>query len=164
MSDSNKDDENTSGCSGDPANCGKNMNAGQVAANAQNMEDCLGRSMESLSKAFSASARRWELIVYPSLVAFIILALYGGFLIYRLTTDVHKVTSHMEAIAKDMRQVSQNMVLITQTVDAQSVAMRDMALHMRNMSIAMGQMRYDISVMNHNVSRPMSFMNSFMPW
>ena len=40
-----------------------------------------------LSEVFESSARRWELIVYPSLFAFIILAAYGFYLIYNLARD-----------------------------------------------------------------------------
>lgn len=32
------------------------------------------------------------------------------------------------------------------------------------MTADMGRLRYDMSMMNRSVSRPMSFMNSFMPW
>jgi methyl-accepting chemotaxis protein len=131
---------------------------------AQSMEECLGKSLESLSKAFTSSAKRWETIVYPSLFAFILLASYGFYLIYNLTTDVSRVAGHMESIARNMDAVSHNMVVMTQTVDSQSAAMNEMTLHMRHMSVSMGQMRYDMSVMNNSVSRPMQFMNSFMPW
>ncbi|MGB5640738.1 MAG: hypothetical protein WBM63_16620, partial [Sedimenticolaceae bacterium] len=44
---------------------------------------------DRLSEVFESSARRWELIVYPSLFAFIILAAYGFYLIYNLAKDVH---------------------------------------------------------------------------
>ena len=44
--------------------------------------------MDRLATAFESSAHRWELMVYPSLFAFIILASYGFFLIYSLTTDI----------------------------------------------------------------------------
>ncbi len=138
---------------------------------AEKMEECLGRSLETLSNAFTASAKRWEAIVYPSLFAFILLAAYGFYLIYNLTSDVHQVANNMQAIAENMNKVavnmdtvSQNMVVMTQTADSQSTSMREMTLHMRHMSMSMGQMRHDISVMNNSVSRPMSFMNTFMPW
>lgn len=144
-----------------------------------------GKSLDQLSKAFTASARRWELIVYPSLFAFVLLAAYGFFLIYSLTkdigrvadtmdsinTDMHSVAESMETITQDMHRVainmnsvSQNMVIMTQTVDNQSATMREMAFSMRGMNVSMAQMRYDISILNTSVSRPMSFMNSFMPW
>ena len=38
--------------------------------------------MDRLSAAFETSARRWELIVYPSLFAFVILAAYGFYLVF----------------------------------------------------------------------------------
>jgi hypothetical protein len=34
----------------------------------------------------------------------------------------------------------------------------------QSMTFSMAVMRDDMSVLNRNVSRPMHFMNSFMPW
>lgn len=121
-------------------------------------------SLDKLSTAFMESARRWEMIVYPSLVAFIILAAYGFFLIYSLTKDVHYVVQDMHKIVLNMEVISKNMVIMTQTVDSQSTSMREMVYHVRGMNMSMNQMRYDMSTLNNNVSRPMSFMNDFMPW
>ena len=169
MTDKNQCDENAEGCTGDPQSC--TLDPAECREQMENksssdssMEDCLGRSLETLSTAFTASARRWELIVYPSLFAFILLAAYGFYLIYNLTSDVSSVAHDMKSIATNMNSVSQNMVLMTQTVDSQSSSMQEMTVHMRHMSMSMGQMRYDISVMNNSVSRPMQFMNTFMPW
>ena len=53
-------------------------------------------ALERFAKSFEASARRWELIVYPSLFAFIILAAYGFFLIYSLTEDMHTLAERMD--------------------------------------------------------------------
>ena len=47
--------------------------------------------MDKFARTFEASARRWELIVYPSMLAFIVLAAYGFFLIYTLTGDVGRL-------------------------------------------------------------------------
>jgi len=165
-------------CELDPASCKANSTffgktkKGNVEAEAdwedeKSMEECMGRSLDQLSKAFMASARRWEMIVYPALFAFIILAAYGFFLIYSLTTnisrvadDMNKITITMEHVALNMDAVSKNMVVMTQTVDSQSSSMKEMTYHMRGMNMSMNQMRHDMS----NVSRPMSFMNDFMPW
>lgn len=177
MTDSNKCDDNLAGCTGnpqdcevDPAECRAKVSSNTSDGN-KSMEDCLGKSLETLSSAFTASARRWETIVYPSLFAFILLASYGFYLIFNLTTDVskvakdmHTIAANMQTVAQNMESVSRNMVVMTQTVDSQSSSMREMTLHMRHMSMSMGQMRYDISVMNNSVSRPMQFMNTFMPW
>ena len=133
----------------------------------KSMEACMGESLDKLSTAFMESARRWEMIVYPSLFAFIILAGYGFFLIYSLTKDVHlvvqdmhKVSASMERVVVNMDAISRNMIVMTQTVDSQSASMKEMVYHIRGMNMSMNQMRYDMS----NVSRPMSFMNSFLPW
>lgn len=156
MTESKKSDENAEDSSG---------------VKSESIEECLGKSLETLSTAFMASARRWETIVYPSLFAFILLSSYGFYLIYNLTSDVSKMAEHMGTIATNMNDitqnmnvVSQNMVLMTQTIDSQSSSMHEMTMHMRHMSISMGQMRYDMSIMNNSISRPMSFMNTFMPW
>ena len=131
---------------------------------ATSMEECMGRSMETLSNAFTASARRWEMIVYPSLVAFIVLAAYGFYLIYSLTKDAHQIATTMQDISSNMLVVSERMTVVADTVEAQSSSMREMVVSMHNMNVSMNQMRQDMSVMNYNVSRPMNKINSFMPW
>jgi len=131
------------------------------------MEACMGESLDQLSKAFMESARRWEMIVYPSLFAFIVLAAYGFFLIYSLTTDISRVANDMNKIAITMERIttnmdtmSKNMVVMTQTIDSQSGSMKEMTYHIRGMNRSMNRMRYDMT----NVSRPMTFMNDFLPW
>ena len=103
------------------------------AALGSDEDRCLEESLETLSAAFTASARRWEAIVYPSLFAFILLAIYGFFLIYNLTSDVRRVADsmdhivvNMEEISVNMKVMSNNMVVMTQTLDTQSSSMHEM--------------------------------------
>ena len=170
-----QDQSDTNDCSGDPENCDhiKHIATTSTSANlsAESMEDCMGKSLEKLSNAFMASARRWEMIVYPALVAFIILAAYGFYLIYSLTSDIsevakdmHTISATMEQVAKNMESVAENMVTMTATLDGQSKSMHNMEYQMRGMNMSISQMRYDMSSLNQNVGRPMSFMNNFMPW
>jgi len=161
---------NTNECSLDPQECHANSSFTK-AVDAESMEDCMGKSLDKLSNAFMASARRWEMIVYPALFAFILLAAYGFFLIYSLTKDISRVADDMSQITKSMQEVStqmntvsKNMVVMTQTLDSQLVSMNSMVYHVSGMNRSINQMRYDLSVMNNSVSRPMSFMNTFMPW
>ena len=58
---------------------------GESGANAQ----INAYAIDRLSQTFETSAKRWELIVYPSLFAFIILAAYGFYLVFSLAKDVH---------------------------------------------------------------------------
>jgi methyl-accepting chemotaxis protein len=137
---------------------------GSKTPEAKSMEDCMGRSMETLSQAFTASARRWEMIVYPSLFAFILLAGYGFYLIYSLTQDAHQMAKNMQDISDNMVVISERMIAVSQNTDKQAAAMQQMVVNMHGMNASMNQMRQDMSVMNYNVSRPMSKINSFMPW
>ena len=161
---------NAADCDKDPATCMANSSFSGKSNGKQdeeNMDECMGRSLDQLSKAFMSSARRWEMIVYPSLFAFIVLAAYGFFLIYSLSTDIsrvaddmNKITVTMEKIATNMDAMTKNMVVMTQTVDSQSASMKEMTYHIRGMNMSMNRMRYDMT----NVSRPMTFMNDFLPW
>lgn len=145
-----------------------------------------------LSEVFESSARRWELIVYPSLFAFIILAAYGFYLIYNLARDVHylaiSVDTNMTTLAGNMQNVSENMSQLTANVRAMTVTMdsidskvatlepmlanldsmdgaiQSMTHATHTMGRATQNMQVDMSRMNYNIGRPMSFMNSFMPW
>ncbi|WPL14611.1 MULTISPECIES: hypothetical protein [Thiorhodovibrio] len=142
-------------------------------------------AVDRLSQAFETSARRWELIVYPSLFAFIILAAYGFYLVFSLAKDVHylaiSVDSNMTVLASNMQSVSDNMVQIsnnvrnmTSSVDAMETHsrtlepmlsnMESMTESIRSMTYTTATMRDDLGGMNRSIGRPMSFMNNMMPW
>jgi methyl-accepting chemotaxis protein len=142
-------------------------------------------AIDRLSQAFETSAKRWELIVYPSLFAFIILAAYGFYLIFSLAKDVHylsiSVDTNMTVMASNMQSVSDNMAQMSRNVRAMAVSVDSMARDvntlepmltsiqnmdrsMQNMTLATTSMRDDMAVMNQSISRPAQFMNRFMPW
>ena len=135
--------------------------------------------MSQFARSFEASARRWELVVYPSMLAFIILAAYGFFLIYKLTDDIGKITVQMGDIqhsmvninknfsstTNNMNTVAKNMVKITgfmeqmsQDIKEQNAAMgaivitvREMNESVDSMAYTMHYMRYDTQVMGRNI-------------
>lgn len=142
-------------------------------------------SIDRLSQAFETSAKRWELIVYPSLFAFIILAAYGFYLVFSLAKDVHylaiSVDTNMTVIASNMQSMSENMTQMSANVRTMSLGVdsmsRDVAAlqpmltsiqtmdrAMQQMTFSTSSMRDDMAVMNQSISRPMQFMNWFMPW
>lgn len=162
--------------------------------------------LQQLTQNFELSARRWELIIYPSLFAFIILASYGFYLIYSLTSDISFlaksvdrnmaiIASRMGDMSNDFKRVNKNMDEISVSVAHMSVNVRNMSKNLnsvsatmysvsntiqtlqpmlqnmdaikhslRSMTVSTGQLRNDVGSMNNSISRPMSFMNSFMPW
>lgn len=137
-----------------------------------------------LSEVFEASARRWELIIYPSLVMFIVLAAYGFYLIFNLQRDVHQlaisVDTNMTSLAGNMQIVSENMQQMTNSVKVMTASVDSInrqVAHLEPISGNMNSMNHSVHSMsqathainhatqglNHSV-RPMSFMNKFMPW
>jgi len=142
-------------------------------------------SLEKIYEVFAASAKRWEAIVYPSMIAFIILAVYGFYLIYSLTTDMgnavtemRQMSSNMKTMSRDVTSMSTSVLKMTDTItlmehsftkqldkmDMLNNGIVEMNKSLRVMTFSMNQMRRDMSILNNNVSRPMNFMNSFMPW
>ncbi len=145
-------------------------------------------SMDRLSLAFESSARRWELIVYPSLFAFILLAAYGFYLIFSLAKDVHflalSVDSNMNVMSSNLQtmtdsvgQLSANVRTMAVSVDSMAndvralepmlTSMDSMEESMKHMTQSTYNMQHDMRSMNHSiydVSRPMNMWNNFMPW
>lgn len=160
-------------CPNDPSRCDKKLSMfGYYDDSIKNsVEHVLSESLNELTKTFTVSARRWEMVVYPSMFAFVLLATYGFFLIYSLTNDVSRIADQMGSISHNMNEVvvrmdtvSTSMIVMTQTMDKQTMTMNEMNSHVRSMGMSMNQMRHEVAVMNNSVSRPMQFMNSFMPW
>jgi hypothetical protein len=151
-----------------------------------------GDAMERFVRIFEASAKRWELVVYPTLLAFAILAAYGFFLIYSLSRDIHHLATvmdpnmgpHLADISASVAYLSENVRTMTRRVDKMSntlvdmsekmdsldtldpmlVHMRGMDASMHNMTVTGDQMRSEITYMGRNIARPLSKMNSFLPW
>lgn len=181
---------------------------------------CFSYVLSDFAKNFDKSAKRWELIVYPSLFAFIVLAMYGFFLIYSLTQDIRTmaisidpkmgvnmgslsndirylannvemmathleyITDNMETMSVDMQSMSEsvesmsgnvhvmtkNVGEMTKTMDGMSVKLNTLAPITNNltsitqamhvMTSSMNRMGYDMN----SATRPMSFVNQFMPW
>jgi methyl-accepting chemotaxis protein len=158
----------------------------ELGAQTENDEPVASQfAMDRLSQAFETSARRWELIVYPTLFAFIILAAYGFYLVFSLAKDVHylaiSVDSNMTVLASNMQSISDNMGQISSNVRTMTVGVDSMARDvttlepmlssikamdqsLQSMTFTTANMRDDLGVMNRNIGRPMHFMNSFMPW
>jgi hypothetical protein len=99
--------------------------------------------MERFVQHFQQSTRRWELVVYPAMFAFIVLAGYGFFLIYSLTTD---------------------MTTMARSIDPQmSRHMDEFSGHMANMSNNIGQLTQQIAVMSNTMDQMSTKLNTLQP-
>lgn len=120
--------------------------------------------MERLATTFESSARRWEMIVYPSLFAFIVLASYGFYLVFSLTHDVASLARNVSVLTQSIDRMVNNMDSISGNMDSISSNMESMNQSTRSMAMSADGMRYQMGAMNYNIGRPMSQMSSFMPW
>ena len=166
------------------SDCQENSGGTQPVAGEEGMPLNMAVCMDKFAKTFEASARRWELIVYPSMLAFIVLAAYGFFLIYTLTADVGRLARSMETVTVAMTDVSANMAAVSGNVAYMSGNISSIAMdigdgtgHMKNMLVKMDTMNSNIGVMTvpvyrmsndmehmskniHDVSSPMKMI----PW
>lgn len=141
--------------------------------------------LERLANTFDSSARRWEMVVYPSLFAFVLLAGYGFFLIYRLTHDIailSQSVTHMAVIVSDaMPRMTKDLNTMTGSIDDMSTEVTSMSGQMNsltpmskniqsmthnigNMNQSVYGMQRDMHGMNRTVSSgPFGMMNDMMP-
>jgi uncharacterized protein YoxC len=113
----------------------------------QDMASC----MDKFARTFEASARRWELVVYPSLLAFIVLAAYGFYLIYTLTNDVGRLARSMETVVISMHEVATNMNVVTGSVSSMSGNLSTIAVDVGAGSRDMSSLVGKVENINHSV-------------
>lgn len=116
--------------------------------------------MERFAACFERSARRWEIVIYPAMFAFIVLAAYGFFLVYSLTYDMQRMARSMDTMVVSMQEMSDKL----DTMDPMLSRLGSMDSSMRAMTATNDAMRHNMTVMTDSVSRPMGFMSQFMPW
>lgn len=114
--------------------------------------------LERLANTFDSSARRWEMVVYPSLFAFVLLAGYGFFLIYRLTHDIailSQSVTHMAVIVSDaMPRMSKDLSTMTGSIDNMTGnidGMTDEIVSMSEQMDSLTPMSKNIQSMTHNI-------------
>ncbi len=88
-------------------------------------------SLCDLVRSLEASARRWQLIVFPSLFAFVVLAAYGFFLIFSLVEDVDRMA---DTVYLNMGFMSERMGQISQNIDALTGTVRDISINLDDLT------------------------------
>ena len=124
-----------------------------------------GDSMDRFVRVFETSARRWELVIYPAMLAFVILAAYGFFLIYSLSKDINSLArgmdpemgKHLSHISESVIYLSENVRTMTRRVYHMSESVEDMAERMVSleylepMLVNMNGMNNSMEGMNNNM-------------
>lgn len=92
-------------------------------------------ALDRFAKTFEASARRWELIVYPAVFAFVILASYGFFLIFSLANDVAVLARSVDTqMGENMASMSGNIKNLALNIDRMSENVNVMAQNLGSMT------------------------------
>ncbi len=133
--------------------------------------------------------RTLQMIVYPAMVAFIILSAYGFYLVQSLTTDVHRLTSTIEnmhnsvdtnmtkmsssiqsmntqmgSLVNSTGQMTNNIVGMNSSTQDMAGNIQQMNASTQNMAVSTYNMQRDMWSMNKNISGPMKLFNKFSPF
>lgn len=91
------------------------------------------------------SSRNWQLVVIPSLLAFILLAIYGFYLIYNLVEDVDKMAN---SVYLNLGFVAERMTQISQNLDALTGSVRDISVNLDDLTGTVTAMNGTVSIMS----------------
>lgn len=117
--------------------CDVNMGPEQPPG-AEGPQPCAGPQMLSQHDVLCAlvtslvqTNRRWQMLMFPAMFAFVLLASYGFYLIFSLVEDIDKMATavdvNMGFMAGRMSQISQNLDALTGTI-------RDIAVNLDDLS------------------------------
>jgi methyl-accepting chemotaxis protein len=95
----------------------------------------------ALVTSLQQSNRRWQIVVFPAMFAFVLLAIYGFYLIYSLVEDVDRMADsvylNMGFVADRMNQISLNLDALTGSVRDISVNLDDLTGTVTAMNVTM---------------------------
>lgn len=152
----------------------------------QRMPDTISLAPETSQTAsrfvglMEQSIRRWERVVYPTLLILFLMFGAAAFLIYELSSDMRiiargfdpKMADHMSKLTDHMGTLSKNITRIAKHIDTMSsnvnrmtqhtrvisdkmdhlTTMEDLKVEMKQMNQAMAVMTRDMGLMRHNVA------------
>ena len=102
-----------------------------------------GDAMDRFVRAFESSARRWELVIYPAMLAFVVLAAYGFFLIYSLSKDISTLARGMDPeMGKHLSHISESVIYLSENVRTMTRRVYHMSESVEEMSERMISLEY----------------------
>lgn len=111
------------------------------------------QALERFARSFETSARRWELVVYPALFAFVILAGYGFFLIFSLTQDMRTLARNMDPrMSTNMASMAESIGVLSGHVAAMTDRINEMSIHVESMSMDTMEMTDTMLGMRDNIA------------
>ena len=135
----------------------------------------LENELREFEKKEAAATKRMQMLVYPAMVAFIILSAYGFYLIQSLTSNVDKIadtmvimsqsmSKNMDSISATTANMSTQMQYIVVSTDQMTKIMAELSNTTNYMATSTSNMQKDMWSLNQNISTPLSLFNKFIPW
>jgi hypothetical protein len=124
-----------------------------------------GDAMDRFVSVFEASARRWELVMYPAMLAFVILAAYGFFLIYSLSKDISTMAQGMDPdMGKHLGHISESVIYLSENVRTMTRRVYHMSGSVETMADRMEALEYLEPMLTnmHGMNLSMEGMNQNM--
>lgn len=91
--------------------------------------------VERLAVAFERSAKRWEMVAYPAMVIFTLLALYGFYQIYSVTREIRVMAENLQPQMGDhMNRLTDSMQTLTANIAQMSRNIHSMQSRVAEMS------------------------------
>lgn len=101
--------------------------------------------LADFARTFQASARRWELLVYPAVLVFLVMGLSGFWLIYSLTRDMHTLAQHVDPLMADnMGDMSKEIAELSSNISAMNGAIQQMTANINRMDVNLHSMNGSI--------------------
>jgi hypothetical protein len=114
--------------------------------------------LDYLEKA-TVAIKTVRLVVYAGMASFILLAIYGFYLIYQLTTDLHRavdqaalMTQQMQSITRIMTNMDASVARLDGTVTELHGTIKDMNGHVIQLTSYMNQLGNTVALMQHSAS------------
>lgn len=103
----------------------------------------------ALVTAMVQGNRRWQMVVFPALFAFVLLAGYGFYLIYNLVVDVDKMAN---SVYLNMGFMSDRMSQISQNLDALTGSVRDISVNLDDLTGTVTAMNANVVTISEQVT------------
>ncbi|HID01081.1 MAG TPA: hypothetical protein EYP05_07105 [Piscirickettsiaceae bacterium] len=100
-------------------------------------------AVEKMAEAMTGGIKKWEKVLFPMMIIFIVLAGYGFFLIYQLAHDVRQISSNMLIMTRAVATMTSTLNLNMQKIDAQMGAIN---LSMDRIYQSMDAIRQDTQI------------------
>jgi len=124
-----------------------------------------GNAMDRFVNVFEASVRRWEMVIYPAMLGFVVLAGYGFFLIYTLSKDISTMAQGMDPeLGKNLSQISESVIYLSENMRTMTRRVYHMSESVETMSGRMEALEYLEPMLTnmHDMNLSMEGMNQNM--